>query len=184
MAARPTTSSQIFFSRMNVAFWGIWALFPVTFGVALYYLFNPTAAVEGLSPEQIKCLGDKLSFAEGSTATGIAVILIVVYELGFYLLMFALLHRMVRNFQKGAIFVERTLASVKTLGWLIAAFPIAEHLIGMVANVVLHHLDEPALGGSNFYVDLGPVAVGLFLVALARVLHHAMQMKTENDLTI
>ena len=37
---------------------------------------------------------------------------------------------------------------------------------------------------ASFAVDVAPIAVGLFLIALRHVLDHALAIKTENDLTI
>ncbi len=52
------------------------------------------------------------------------------------------------------------------------------------SDFILQRIGEPTLGGPPFIVDPGPIAFGLFLVALKHVLHHAMQMKFENELTI
>jgi Protein of unknown function (DUF2975) len=184
LTLRINDQSQKFFTRMNTAFWVIWALFPVMFGLAIYSLLQPETFNQGLTPEQIKCMGDKLSLGQGSSATAAAVWFQVAFEISFYVLMFAVLHRMIRQFRGGSIFVGRTLASVQTLGWLLIAYPFVLNLIGNASNFILTRMDQPTLGGLSYYVDLGPIAVGLFLVALKHVLHHAMQMKSENDLTI
>jgi hypothetical protein len=176
--------SQKFFDRMNSAFWVIWILFPVTLAVLFYYIANPQTMLEGLTPDQIKCLGEKLSFGQGSTANTIASSILIFYEVGFYIFMFALLHRMIRSFRSGSIFVGKTLASVQMLGWLLVLYPLIAKVLNITANVVLRNMGEPVVGGADYFIDLGPIAVGLFLVALKHVLHHAMQMKSENDLTI
>ena len=61
-----------FFARMNKAFWVIWLLFPLTLAILFYYLSNPQSMADGLTAEQIKCLGEKLSFGQGSTANAVA----------------------------------------------------------------------------------------------------------------
>jgi Protein of unknown function (DUF2975) len=176
--------SQKFFARMNAAFWVIWALLPIMFGAAIYTLLQPETFQQGLSPEQIKVMGDKLSLGQGSVANAAAIWFQIAFEIGFYVLLFAILHRMIRQFMGGAIFVGRTLASVQTLGWILVAYPFVTNLITNASNFILARMGEPTLGGLSYFVDLGPIAVGLFLVALKHVLHHAMRMKFENDLTI
>jgi Protein of unknown function (DUF2975) len=176
--------SQKFFARMNTAFWVIWALLPVMFGAAIYTLMQPETFTQGLTPEQIKVMGDKLSLGQGSFANAIAIWFQIVFEIGFYVLLFAILHRMIRQFMRGSIFVGGTLARVQTLGWILVAYPFVTNLITNVSNLILARMGEPTLGGVSYIIDLGPIAVGLFLVALKHVLHHAMQMKFENDLTI
>jgi Protein of unknown function (DUF2975) len=176
--------SQKFFDRMNTAFCAIWILFPLTVAVLLYYIANPQTMLEGLTPDQIKCLGEKLSFGQGSTANTIASSILILYEVGFYILMFALLHRMIRSFKSGSIFVGKTLASVQMLGWILVFYPLVAKILNIAANAVLRNIGEPVVSGADYYIDLGPIAVGLFLVALKHVLHHAMRMKFENDLTI
>jgi hypothetical protein len=175
---------QKFFARMDTAFWVIWALFPVMFGLAAYTLLQPDTFTQGLTAEQIKCMGNKLSLGQGSVAAATAVWVQVTYEICFYILMFAILHRMIRQFMKGAIFVGRTLTSVQTLGWVLVAYPFGASLITTASNLILARMGEPSSGIVSYFIDLGPIAVGLFLVALKHVLHHAMQMKSENDLTI
>jgi Protein of unknown function (DUF2975) len=179
--------SQKFFARMNTAFWVMWALLPVMFGLVIYTLHRSETFTQGLTPEQIKVMGDKLSFGQGSLANAVAIWFELAYEIGFYVLLFAILHRMIRQFMRGSIFVGSTLARVQTLGWILVAYPFVSNLIINTSNFILSRLGEPTLGGTagvSYIIDLGPIAVGLFLVALKHVLHHAMQMKFENDLTI
>lgn len=184
MTIPPKANSQRFFRIADKIFWVIWVLLPVTFGLLLYTLLQPETFTQGLTPEQIRCMGDKLSISQGSAATMTVFWILFSYEFGFYVVLFAILHRMIRRFIRGSIFVGETLASVERLGWLILAFPIVSTLLSNACNMVLVALGQPTYGKIVWIVDIGPIAVGLFLVALKHVLHHAIQLKSENDLTI
>lgn len=176
--------SQRFFNRIDRAFWVVWALLPLTCGVVIYTLLQPETFTRGLTPEQIKVMGDKLSLGQGSTATAAAIWFQVAFEIAFYIVMFAILHRMIRQFKNGAIFVGKTLANVQYIGWILVAFPFVSNAITNISNLILERMGAPAAGPYIYFVDPGPIAMGLFLIVLNRVLQHAMRMKFENDMTI
>jgi hypothetical protein len=64
------------------------------------------------------------------------------------------------------------------------AFPFADTVLNNIVGFILTLTGDSGLFTTSFLVDIGPIAVGIFVLALMHVLKNAIALKTENDLTI
>jgi hypothetical protein len=171
--------------RLNQFLWFCWLGLPV-FVASTYwritYQIPATFAEDASAPACLRMLGHPQSMS----STGRAVFW-GEYLLENSLLFIALwiLHRMVRRFISGRIFVEDTLAGLKSLALVLIVWPF------LVAGTRLgEDWAQKALGDipqnypAPFTVQLGIAAFGVFLLALKIVIEYAIEIKSEQELTI
>jgi hypothetical protein len=107
------------------------------------------------------------------------------FQISIFFIALAVLHRMVRKFISGQIFVEDTLAGLKSLGYILIVWPFLMAAVRYGEDAALRALgDLPPHWPLPINVNLGVAAMGLFLLALKAVIEHAIEIKYEQDLTI
>jgi hypothetical protein len=108
-----------------------------------------------------------------------------VFQFSIFFIVLAVLHRMVRKFISGQIFVEDTLAGLKSLGYILIVWPFLMAVVRYAEHAALRALgDLPPNWPLPINVNLGVAAMGLFLLALKVVIEHAIEIKCEQELTI
>jgi hypothetical protein len=96
-----------------------------------------------------------------------------------------MLHRMVRRFISGQIFVAETLAGLKSLGLVLIVWPFLVAAARIGEDAALKALaDRPQNWPVPFNVQLGIAAFGMLLLALKIVVEYAIEIKSDQELTI
>jgi Protein of unknown function (DUF2975) len=184
MTIENRSENLAWFQTLDHAFWALWVALPVMIGSIVWMLNDPVALLQGLTPEQMKC-ADIIPKPANFSSTGKLLFWgMIAFTFSFYVFLMAMFHRMVRRFAKGQIFVSETLGSMQWIGAIMIAFPFAEVLVNNAVNYGLLKLGDSPVFAPSYMVDVGPIAVGAFLIALKFVLERAILLKSENDLTI
>jgi Protein of unknown function (DUF2975) len=181
LAVSPETR---WFTIMDRLFWVLWVLLPLTAIGLLWIVNDPDTYTAGLTPEQSACMANLPLPPNYSTTGKLALGSIVAFNLVFYAVIMGILHRMIRRFAKGKQFDQHTLKSMQWFGIILIAFPFADMLLTNIVGYILTLTSDAGLFTTSFLVDIGPIAVGIFVLALMHVLKNAIALKTENDLTI
>ena len=174
------------FRLLNRLLWLCWLGLPVMIGIA--YWTSTTAirrAIANATPEEAKCLRifpDPTNFSlDGGTLFWST----FVFDFSIYFAILWVLHKMVRKFMSGQIFVSDTLAGLKSLGIILMIWPLLARTVKYASDATLKAWgDLPVWWPLSFNVDFGVVAMGVFLLALKVAIEHAIDINTDNELTI
>lgn len=176
---------QRWFPRLDLAFWMIWAAFPVI--VWLAYRHNTTASASiaaSLSPEQAKCAGIVTNPLDMSPQGQMLFWTLFLFQLSFFAVFTGILHRMVHRFARGRIFVSETLQGMWWMGIILVIWPFIDLITGNAVAYALHEIGDIKFFLPSYNVDIGTIAGGVFLMALKFVIEHAILLQSENELTI
>jgi Protein of unknown function (DUF2975) len=172
------------FRRLDRIFWLIWAALPVMIWLAYLGVIQAGTPSAGMTPEQAKCF-EILPTALSMSAQGKTILWsLFAFEISIYFVLFGILHRMVHRFATGRVLVSNTLANLQLMGIILIAWPVLDALATNLAGYFWQQSGDMLAWQINYVVDLAPIAVGVFLIALKGVLEHAIALKAENDLTI
>jgi hypothetical protein len=174
------------FQQLNRLLWLCWLGLPVWAGI-LYWrnAVAIPAALAGASPGPRNCLPLFLDPNE-MTLTGKALYWsLFAFEISIFFILLFVLHRLVRKFASGRIFVSDTLTGLKSLGIILIVWPFIQATGRYLLQAALKAYQViPSFWPLPFNVNFGIVAVGLFLLALKAVIENAIDIKTDNELTI
>jgi hypothetical protein len=176
---------QLWFRRLDRAFWVIWAAFPVV--VWLAYRRTTTASVtiaESLSGEQAKCASIVANPLTMSAQGKVLFWALFALGISFYVVLIGMLHRMVNRFANGRIFVSETLQGVWWMGIFLVVWPFVDTTTTNAVLYVLYRIGDVKFFLPNYDIDVSTIAGGVFLMALKFALEHAILLQSENDLTI
>lgn len=172
------------FALMDKIFWLLWALLPIL-AILLYREANdPETYTLGLTELQAACIKSLPLPSNYTTIGKIAFNCLLGFDIAFYALLFGILHRSIRRFAKGSVFDDFTLKNMRLLGIALIGYSIAVMLLRNLVSYILVLTGDSNLFTPVWFVDIGPIAVGIFVLALMQVLKNAIDIKTENDLTI
>jgi Protein of unknown function (DUF2975) len=171
------------FNFMDKAFWLLWIAFPITFGVIVWIILDPHTYQTGLTAAQITCLGDFKTPLTYSPLGKFAFWSNFVFDFVFYACLLFILHSTIHRFARGNIFDGHTLRNMQWLGVILIGYPIFKFLTVYTMAEILRATGDAAESFGNFF-DVGPIAVGVFIMSIKFVLQNAMTLKSENDLTI
>jgi hypothetical protein len=174
------------FQRLNRLLWLCWLGLPVWSAIIFWrQAVAVPAALAGTSPEAVNCLR-LLPLPAGMSLIGKTLYWsLLVFEMSIYYIILWLLHKMVRKFAFGRIFVSDTLTGLKSLGLLLTVWPFLQAAVVYVLLTALKaHQDIPSYWPLPFNVNFGVLAMGLFLLALKAVIENAIDIKADNELTI
>jgi Protein of unknown function (DUF2975) len=184
MPVENRSENLAWFQTLNHAFWVLWIALPVMIGSIIWMLNDPAAFLQGLTPEQAKCV-EIIPRPTNFSLTGKLLFWgQIAFTFSFYVVLLAMFHGMVRRFAQGHIFVSETLGNMQWIGAIMIAYPFAEWLLNSIVNYALLKLGDSTMYATSYMVDIGPIAVGTFLIALKHVLERAISLKSENDLTV
>ena len=171
---------------LNRLLWLCWLGLPVMIGVAYWTnAKNVSRAIANATPEQAKCLRIFPDPSNFSLDGRILFWSTFVFDFSIYFAILWVLHKMVRKFMSGQIFVSDTLAGLKSLGIILMVWPFLVSTVDYASHATLKAWrDLPAWWPLPFNVDIGVVAMGVFLLALKVVIEHAIDIKADNELTI
>lgn len=172
------------FRVLSRLFWLIWAAFPVFVWRAVQDIRTAGQAVLAQAPELAGCLDDvpfvpNLSVA-GQTAFWMTFAVLVV----LLALVLALAHRVIASCARGAVFVGPLVTALWRIGAVIAAFPVIDLAMANALSAFLVRTGDAAAFVPNGAFDLPVFGVGLLLLALARAMREALELRRDADLTI
>jgi len=171
---------------LNRLLWLCWFGLPAMIGIAYWTRVDSLrSAIAGATPEEAKCLHIMPDPSNLSLDAGILFWSAFAFQFSIYVAVLWVLHTMVRKFISGQIFVSDTLAGLKSLGIILMLWPFLTSTADYAADVTIKAWGElPVWWPLSFNVDLGVVAMGVFLLALRVVIEHAIDIKSDNELTI
>ncbi len=171
--------------RLNKFLWLCWLGLPVSVAWTYWRVVVLIPAAAGSEPEAAGCLRMLGHPGYISPVGRIVFWASFVFEISIFFIVLAVLHRMVRKFISGQIFVEDTLAGLKSLGVILIVWPFLMGAVRYGEDAALRALgDLPPNWPLPINVNLSVAAMGLFLLALKVVIEHAIEIKYEQELTI
>ncbi len=174
------------FRLLNRLLWLCWLGLPVMIGIAYWTNANAlSGAIANATPEEAKCLRIFPDPSNFSLDGRILFWSTFVFDFSIYFAILWVLHKMVRKFMSRQIFVSDTLAGLKSLGIILMIWPFLANSVEYASKATLKAWgDLPVWFPLSFNVDFGVVAMGVFLLALRVVIEHAIDIKSDNELTI
>jgi Protein of unknown function (DUF2975) len=106
-----------------------------------------------------------------------------VFDFVFYGCLLFILHSTIHRFAQGNIFDAFTLRNMHWLGVILIAYPIITFVLVFGMAEIMKATGDASESVGNIF-DVGPIAVGVFIMSIKFVLENAMTLKSENDLTI
>jgi hypothetical protein len=171
------------FRLIDKAFWLVWLGFPVMILVSITHN-NRSQVAKTIPADRAQCL-DLMPDPATMSATGKVIYWgLFAFELSIYVVLLATLHVIIHRFASGRIYVRETLQSLSWIGAVLIVWPFLDVVVPDLAAYVLHQRGDITYFAPTYVVDVGPIAVGVFLFAFRTMLEHAMAMKSEHDLTI
>lgn len=182
----PTDRSDhiAWFRTLDRLFWIAWVGFPIMIWIAYVTLNDPASALVGMTPELTKCLALLPQPAQMSPLGKAMFWGLFVFQLSIYVVLLTFLHRIIHRFASGRIFVSETLKSLWWIGATLVVWPFLDTAVTNVVAFTLKARGDIITFIPSYTIDVGPIAVGVFLIALRYVLEHGIALKSENDLTI
>jgi hypothetical protein len=184
--ASGTQGRHKIFGQLNRWLWFCWFVLPLWCGAIAWQsaVWVPAALVNA-SPVAAGCMR-LLPDPAGMSFTGkVLYWSSFAFEFSIYFIVLWLLHRMVRKFVSGQIFVSHTLNGLRSLGYLLIVWPFIQVAVRYLLQTALKaHQDIPSYWPVKFSGNFGIVAMGLFLLALKAVIEHGIDIKADNELTI
>ncbi|MBK5653857.1 MAG: DUF2975 domain-containing protein, partial [Rhizobium sp.] len=176
---------QLWFRRLDRAFWVIWLSLPVVLWLAYYRTTTaPGTIAESLGGEQAKCASIVVNPLAMSTTGQLLFWSLFALGVSFYAVLIGMLHRMVNRFANGRIFVSETLQGVWWMGIFLVVWPFIDTITTNAVIYVLYRIGDIKFLLLNYNLDVGTIAGGVFLMALKFVIEHAILLQSEHDLTI
>ncbi len=171
-------NDTLIFKRLNYCFYGLLFCAPYLIGFGINslsqmpYVAHQTSGIVILYPETFSTFGRRVVLLEFITQVGFCVVLI------------ALMHLRVRSFAKGRILVSDTLRTMKTIAALFFVWSIVELLVKNGVQYTLFRVGDMAQWSPFLFVDPIKIAVGLLLASLCILIRHAIVLQEDSDLTV
>jgi hypothetical protein len=174
------------FRLLNRLIWLCWLGLPAMIWIEYWTRASSLhRAIASATPEVAKCLHIMPDPSSLSLDGSVLFWSVFVFDFSIYFAILWVLHKMVRKFMSGQIFVSDTLAGLKSLGIILMIWPFLAKTANYASDATLKAWgDLPVWWPLSFNVDLGVVAMGVFLLALKVVIEHAIDIKSDNELTI
>lgn len=172
------------FRWLDRAFWAVWLGFPVYVAVVVSDILWSRARIEEAMPGMAACMDD-LPDPTRFSAFGQALFWgAIALHFAFYAGILALGHAVIRDCARDRIFVAPLIARLKTVGALVAAYPLLDlALSNGVAAALAATADLPGFV-PDLAFDVTVLGVGLLLLALASAMAAALRLRQDADLTI
>lgn len=184
MPTEATRNHAARFRTFDRIFWLMWAAFPLMVWIIYATVIDAAALKDALPADRQNC-ADLMPNPSKMSAGGQAIFWsLFAFQLSIYVVLLATLHVIIHRFAMGRIFVSETLTSLSTIGGILIAWPFLESVVSNGAVYLLHQRGDLPIFVPNYVLDVAPIAVGVFLIALRYMLEHAIAMKSEHDLTI
>lgn len=166
------------FRWLDAVFWGIWMLTPFLIWQSFEAIWS-----HPYSYEQYENISTQ--HVASYSALGKA---LVAFALGVDMLLAAtillLMHRLVRQFNRGELLIVSTLKTMKNMAWVCICMPLIEILLYNFNTYLLYAIGDIPTWQPLFTLKLMLVALGFFLYALYMLIQHAIALQKDVDLTV
>lgn len=166
------------FNHLDRAFWMVWGVLPFVAGLRIYFLFTSDYFnAKGTA-------GGEKSIMEFSLAGKIVACSFLGIGMVFYVLLLGFMHALIRQFQHGSLFVERTLTCMTRISVVLIAWPFAILVLFNATSYSLFRFGDLQDWTLKFGLDLPLIAAGLVILALRLVMSHAVKLHHDAQFTI
>lgn len=172
--------AQRLFIRINQLFWLIWVLLPFCLYKAIPWLESSPDQLFLAQQEpcadnavqQLSMHGEYLAWLYFGLNTGI------------YLVLFALMHRLVYRFAKGQVFLEQTLVVMGYIAGLVISWPLIDVVSFNLLGWMLAASGDLPVFNPDLRIDVMTLGSGFFLLVIRVILSHALKLHEESRYTI
>ena len=176
--------TQRMFRWLDWAFWLIWLGFPVLIWSLVRSVLDLPAQLARLAPDQAQCLVGLPQVALFSAVGKVAFWVPFAVEMAVYAVLLFLAHRVVHWCATGQIFIPPIIRALQMIGVIIAAFPLCDWVMQMLAAWIYVQTGDMPFFDWGFAVDVPVIGVGLLLVTMAAAMRMAVQLHEDAALTI
>lgn len=171
------TDSKIF-NYLDKGFWMTWGALPFIAGLRVYFLF--TSAYFNADGSA----GGEMPIIQFSLAGKILASSFLCVNLILYVALLTYMHSLVRQFQRGNLFVDGTLKYMKRIALLMMAWPFIKVISYNLTSYTLVQLGDVHNWKMQFDLDLPLVSAGLIILALRLVMSHAIKLHHDAQFTV
>lgn len=168
------TDTKIF-KYLDRAFWMVWGALPFLVCIRLYYAFTFA---------YFNTEGQEIPLMEFSLAGKVLACSFLSVGLIFYVLLLGFMHALIRQFQRGSLFVERTLQCMKRIAVVLIGWPFMMLVLFNVTQYGLFRLGDLQEWKPEYDFDLPLIAAGLVILALRLVISHAIELHRDAQYTV
>jgi hypothetical protein len=172
------------FRRLERLFWLVWLVYPATIAIAVWQTLDVSYIKAMMKTDPAGCVESLPILANFSVPGKIAFWLLFASTHLFFISMLILVHRAIRRFARGEIFVLTTLGSVRSLGLLIVGWAVYESACDNLLLYLLYRLGDIQTYRPSYSLDVPTLAVGLFILTFKFILERAVRLQEDVDLTI
>ncbi|PZP57386.1 MAG: hypothetical protein DI586_00405 [Micavibrio aeruginosavorus] len=166
------------FSTLDKAFWMVWGALPFLAGLRIYFLF--TSAYFGTDGT----VSGELPIMEFSLAGKILACSFLGVGIFFYVLLLGFMHALIRQFQHGNLFVERTLKCMTRIAAVLISWPFAILVLFNATSWGLFRFGDLQAWTFQYGLDLPLIAAGLVILALRLVMSRAIKLHLDAQYTV
>ncbi len=165
------------FKWLDAVFWMIWLLAPFLIWQAFQAIWAHPYSYQqyDVGPPNVAAYS-----ALGKLLVVLASGLGMVQEVATLVLM----HRLVRQFQRGDMLIAATLRTMKYIAWIAMIMPVIEILFYNLNTYWLYRLGDIPAWQPLYTINVMMLALGLFLYALYMLIQHAIALQKDADLTV
>lgn len=165
------------FKWLDAVFWIIWMLAPFLIWQAFQAIWSHPYSYQqyDVGPPNVEVYS-----ALGKLLVALASGLGMVQEIATLVLM----HRLVRQFQRGDMLIAATLRTMKYIAWIAMIMPVIEILFYNLNTYWLYRLGDIPAWQPLYTINVMMLALGLFLYALHLLIQHAIALQKDADLTV
>jgi len=166
------------FARLDLFCRILWVLFPITLCYGLYWVFEFGYFTE---------TGDECSahpIKEFSLPGKVLASIYLGINIVLYALLLAFIHHLIRKFRQGEMFVESTLEIMKSIAFVLMAWPFIEITLYNLVAYSLNKIGDLKDWDPSFYLELVLLALGGVILALRLVIAYAIKLHKDAEMTV
>lgn len=168
----------VFFKRLERCFWALWALAPFLLSLAIHYTWTSPYAISD-DADASRMIVSTFSFG-GQLLVSVEMLV----NVGFYVILIALMHMLVRRFARGQMLMSATLGAMKSIACLLLAYAFIEIPLYNLNMYLLYRLGDLPSWEPFYFLDVMSLALALTLFALRILIRHAIDLQEDVDLTV
>lgn len=172
------------FQWLDKLFWLVWLAFPVLLWQTYATVIDQSTLAAELPKGAENCAELIPRVANFSFQGKASFVVYFVGQYVIYALLLWLAHTAIHRCATGRVFVSDTLQTLGLLGVIIVFWPFYELITTNLLAYSLTVTGDMKTYRPDFLFDVGPLGVGLLILAMRAVIGHAINIKKDHDLTI
>jgi len=177
-------SNMALFRRLNRLFWLVWLAYPVTVWLSVHSMLDIATLRDLMKSNPAGCMESLPILANFSLNGQILYWVLFATAHGFFVAMLVVVHLAIRRFARGHLFVLKTLASFRQLGFLIVGWAVYQCVFNNLVAYGLFLTGDVQNFRPDYSIDLPTLAVGVFILTFKFILERAIMLQEDVDLTI